>query len=232
MEPGDGYGWNPTEQFRIDEDIIIGSSDQSRNVLFSVTLPYLPIGGLLFGLGEFAILTTVILLLAGFLISFRRSLRYSDLRHRFSDSRILPLLILSAGIFLPWTIQFANATNSGYDGVSWISWYSMPFMIRWSDSVSTQLLSSVPGWWNASLLFALFLYIPLFYGYLSLASFEPEKFNKTFCLALILPYLVVLACFNSLRFNLGTISLGPIFVLAALPVWLLRLGLRKLGVTT
>ncbi|TFG31502.1 hypothetical protein EU528_06090 [Candidatus Thorarchaeota archaeon] len=232
MEPQGGYDWTPNQQFRIEEEITIDTDNRSRNLLLSVTLPYLTIGGFLFGLGEFVFLFVVILLLVGFLISFRRTLRYSDLRHRLLDSRILPLFMLSAGVFLPWTIQLVQSTNSGYDGVSWISWYSMPFMIRWSDSVSTQILSSVPGWLNATMVFTLFLFIPLCYGYLSLASLETEKFNKAFALAMFLPYLVVLAGFNFLRFDLGTISLGPIFVLAALPVWLLRLGLRKAGLTT
>ncbi|TET09030.1 MAG: hypothetical protein E3J86_09220 [Candidatus Thorarchaeota archaeon] len=232
LDPQGGYGWVPFEQFRIEEDITIGSNNRSRNLQFSVTLPYTTIGGVLFGLGEFVILTVILLLVVGFLISLRRTLRYSDIRHRLSDSRILPLIMLSAGVFLPWSIQLAQTTNSGYDGVSWFSWFSMPFMIRWSDSTAIQMLLSTPDWWYASLSFTMFLFIPLCYGYLSLVSIESDKFNKTFALALLLPYLVVLAYFNQPALNLGTISLGPIVAMAALPVWLLTLGLRKLGITT
>ncbi len=232
MEPRNGHGWVPFEQFRIDEEITIGSTNRSRNLLFSVTLPYTTIGGVLFGLGEFVILSVIILLVVGFLVSVRRTLRYSDLRHRLSDSRILPLLMLSAGVFLPWTIQLAQTTNSGYDGVSWLSWYSMPFMIRWSDSSAIQVLLSRPDWWYQTLISIIFLFIPLFYGYLSLSSTETKQFNRTFALALFLPYFIVLSAFYFSALNSFTISIGPIVALAALPVWLLRLGLRKLKITT
>ncbi|TFH06326.1 MAG: hypothetical protein E4H14_11050 [Candidatus Thorarchaeota archaeon] len=232
LDPREGGGWIPYGQFLIEEDIIIGSNNKSRNLIFSIALPYIALGGALFGLGEFVILAVIVLLVIGFIISLRRVLRYSDIRHRLSDSRILPLFLLSAGVFLPWSIQLAQTTNSGYDGVSWLSWFSMPFMIRWSDSTAIQLLMSTRDWWSVTLSFTLFLFIPLCYGYISLASIENERFNKTFALSLILPYYVVLSGFNFSAISLGTISLGPMFVLAALPVWLLRLGLRKLQITT
>ncbi|MBE0525604.1 MAG: hypothetical protein IH631_01590, partial [Candidatus Thorarchaeota archaeon] len=232
LDPREGGGWIPYGQFLIEEDIIIGSNNKSRNLIFSIALPYIALGGALFGLGEFVILAVIVLLVIGFIISLRRVLRYSDIRHRLSDSRILPLFLLSAGVFLPWSIQLAQTTNSGYDGVSWLSWFSMPFMIRWSDSTAIQLLMSTPDWWSVTWSFTLFLFIPLCYGYISLASIENERFNKTFALSLILPYYVVLSGFNFSAISLGTISLGPMFALAALPVWLLRLGLRKLQITT
>ncbi len=232
LSPRRGWGWGPSDRFRILKETTFGLNNNSMNLLLSVTLPYTAIGGVLFGIGELVILTFIALLVAGFIISMRTALRYSDLRNRLSDSRILPLLMLSASIFLPWSMQFAQSVGPGFDGVSWISWFSMPFMIRWTDTTAIQLLLSVPDWWYATLISTIFLFIPLFYGYLSLSSTETKQFNRTFALALFLPYLVVLSAFNFSAINLDTISIGPIVALAALPVWLLRLGLRKLKITT
>jgi len=232
LRPRTGWGWTPSEQFRIEEDITYSMDNDSRNLQLHVTLPYTVVGNALIGLGEYVVLAAVVLLVVGFIISLRRTLSYSDLRNRLSDSRVLPLLMLSASVFLPWSLQFAEPASSGFDGVSWVSWFSMPFMIRWSDSTAIQLLLSVPDWVYVTWISILFLFIPLFYGYLSLSSVETEVFNKTFALALFLPYLVVLSGFNFSAISLETISLGPIIALAALPVWLLRLGLRRLGLTT
>ena len=232
LSPRRGWGWGISDSFRILKETTFGLNNNSMNLLLSVTLPYTAIGGVLFGIGELVILTFIVLLVAGFIISMRTALRYSDLRNRLSDSRILPLLMLSASIFLPWSMQFAQSVGSGFDGVSWISWFSMPFMIRWSDTTAIQLFLSVPDWWIATLYSTIFLIIPLFYGYLSLSSTETEELDRTFGIALFLPYLVVLAGFNFSAITLETLSLGPIVALAALPVWLLRLGLRRLKITT
>ena len=227
-----GWGSRTTEQFHIQKDITYTMTNNSMNLLVSVTLPYAPIGNALFGLGTFVIFSLVVLLIAGFVISIHRYLQYTNLRNRLSDSRILPLILLSASVFLPWSIQIAKSSTLGFDALSWVSWFSMPFMIRWSDSTGIELLVSASDWWPATVYSTIFLFIPLFYGYLSLSSIEPEEFNQQFGLALFLPYLHVLAGFNFSVLTLETISLGPLVAIAALPVWLLRLGLRRLKITT
>ncbi len=232
FRPQRGWSVVPIQNFQIIEEATFGANNNSMNLQFRVNLPYTTIGGVLFGLGEFVILTSIIFLIVGFIISLRRVLRHSDLRNRLSDSRILPLIMLSVSIFLPWSMQLATAASSSYDGVYWISWFSIPFMIRWSDSTAIQLLVAIPDWWYASLISIFLLFIPLFYGYLSLSSPEKETFDRTFALVLFLPILVVLAGFNHLPISVDTISIGPIVAIAALPVWLLRLALRKLRITT
>jgi len=232
MQLGLERGWRQNEYFHIDKDITFSLNNNSMNLQLSVSFPYIVIGGALFGLGEFIVLAVIVLLVIGFIISMRRALRYSDLRNRLSDSRLLPLLMLSMSIFLPWSTQFAKYANPGFEGISTISWFSVPFMIRWSDKTALQLLLSTQDWWYVTWIFTLFFFLPLSYAYLSLSSPETEEFNRTFALVLLLPYLAVLFGFNFSVINLETISLGPIVALAALPVWLLRLGLRKLKITT
>ncbi|MHA1137165.1 MAG: hypothetical protein ACTSSE_11835 [Candidatus Thorarchaeota archaeon] len=232
MRPRRGYGWTPIQHFEINQDITCSFEDNSRNVQLSVNLPLVTIGGALFGLGEIVVLAVVVLLVIGFIISMRRTLRYSGLRNRLLDSRILPILMLSASIFLPWSMQLAQCANYCVESISSISWFSMPFMIRWSDNTAIQLLVSVEDWWYVPWIFILFFFIPLSYAYLSLSSIETEEFSRTFALALFLPYFVVLSGFNFSVITIKTIALGPIVALAAFPVWLLRLGLRKLGATS
>ena len=232
FRPQRGWSVVPIQNFQIIKEATFDMNNNSMNLQFRVNLPYTAIGGMLFGLGEFVILTSIIFLIIGFIISLRRLLRYSDLRNRLSDSRILPLIMLSVSIFLPWSMQLATVASSSYDGVYWISWFSIPFMIRWSDSTAIQLLLAVPDWWYASLISIFLLFIPLFYGYQSLSSPETETFDRTFALALFLPILVVLANANHLPIYVSTLSIGPIIAIAALPVWLLRLVFRKLRITT
>jgi hypothetical protein len=230
MKPFSGYTWNPYQQFQINQNI--NSTNLSKNILFKVTLPYIAIGGILLGLGEIVLLSVVFLLIAGFLVSLRKSLRFANLRNRLYDSRIVPLLMLSASIFLPWSFRFAQLSNPGYDGVSWISWHSLPFMLRWTSNTPVQILLSTADWWYSSWTFAILFFIPLCYGFLSLASMESEEFNKTFALALLLPCLVALSGFNYATLHLEIVFLGPILALAAFPVWLLILGFRKIGIIT
>ncbi len=232
FSPRRGWGFPSTPNFQIIKEATFGMNNNSMNLQLGVHLPYAPIGGFLLGLGESIILISIGFLIIGFIISLRRVLRNSDLRNRLSDSRILPLLMLSAGVFLPWSMQLSTAASSSYDGVYWISWFSIPFMIRWSDSTAIQLLVAVPDWLYASLISTFLLFIPLFYGYLSLSSPETENFDKAFALALFLPILIVLANVNHIPISVATIAIGPIVVIAALPVWLLRLALRKLRITT
>jgi hypothetical protein len=225
-------GWSETERFQIEEDITYNMSNNSRNLLIRITLPYLSIGEGIFGLGSFFILSLVVLLVAGFVVSMRRSLRDYIPRNRLSDSRILPLVMLSVSVFLPWSMQIAQSSNPGFDAVSWISWFPMPLMIQWSNNTGLELLLSSSDWQLATFYSTIFLFIPLFYGYLSLASQEEERFNRFFALALLLPYLGVLSAFNLSVITISTLSIGPIVALAALPVWLLRLVLRRLKITT
>ena len=232
MEPFEGYSWASNQQFVINQELNINSTNLSKNLLFKVNLPLISLGGMLLGLGEIVLISVVFLLIVGFLVSLRRSLRYANLRHRLYDSRIVPLLMLSASIVVPWGVRFGQVSTPGYDSVSWISWHSCQFMIRWTSNTPVQLLVSTADWWYASWAFTFLFFIPLSYGFLSLASVESEKFNKTFALALLLPCLIALSGFNYAALNLETISLGPILVLAAFPVWLLRIGLRKLGFMT
>ena len=219
-------------QFTIEKYLAFGSNNNTKNIVVSVTLPLTAIGNLLIGLGEGVAFSLIALLIVGFIISMRRALKNSKIRHRLSDSRIVPLLLLSVSILVPWSVQHVPNVESGFDGLSWISWYPTPLMVRWADSTAMQVLVSVPDWWTATLTSAVFLFIPLFYGYLSMSSPESSDFDKTFALVLFLPYLVVLSAFNLSAISVDTISIGPILALLALPVWLIRVMFRRVGIAS
>jgi len=218
-------------QFTIENYLSFGSNNNTKNIVVSVNLPLTAIGNLLVGLGEGVTFSLIALLIAGFIISMRRALKSSKIRHRLSDSRIAPLLLLSVSIFLPWSIQHIPNAESGFEGLSWISWYPTPFMVRWADSTAMQVLVAVPDWWTATLTSTMFLFIPLFYGYLSMSSPETNGFDKTFAFVLFLPYLAVLSAFNLSVISVDTICIGPILTLLALPVWLMRVLFRRVRIT-
>jgi hypothetical protein len=231
LSPEMGWAWSPSQWLHISAETYLDDTNSSRNLQLSVVLPYMTASYTVLGPGDVVLFAVEGLLLLGFVMSMNRSLRHSDLRHRLTDSRLLPIVLLGLGIVLPWSVQLASFPNSSYDVVYWISWFSMPFMIRWTDSTPMQVLCSIADWWNASLFSTFLLFVPLFYACLSLASPETEGFDRTFALALFLPYLIVLNGFNHAVLSLDTISIGPLLILAALPIWLVRIVLRKLGVT-
>jgi len=206
-------------------------SISSRNHRLSVVLPYVTIGDAVLGLGDFLLLALGGLLLIKLGVTLHRVLRHSDLRHRLSDSRLLPIVLLGLGVFLPWSKQLLISPSSSYVNVYWISWFSMPIMIRWTDRTAIQLLYSTPDWWIASLISIFLLFVPVFYACLSLSSPETGAFDRRFALALFLPYLVVLSGFSFSVLSPDTISFGPLLIVAALPVWLMRIALRRLGLT-
>jgi hypothetical protein len=232
MDPIRGWSHTLTDHFQIDEDLTFGLNNNTMNVLVSVTLPYTTIGGLLIGFGEVFLLTLIVLLIVGFIFSMRRVVYTSSIADRFSDSRTIPLLLLSASILLPWSVQHLQNGNSGFEGLSWMSWFPTPLMVRWTESKAMQVMVAVPGWWNVTLISTVFLFIPLLYGYLSLSSPETKIFDKTFALTLFLPYLVILTAFNLSAISMDTISIGPILTMLALPVWLMRQAFRKYRITT
>jgi hypothetical protein len=223
-------GWGGRD-FHISTETFLDATNSSRNLQLSIVFPYVSVGNAVIGLGDLTLFAVEAMLLVGFAISMHRSLRHSDLRHRLADSRLLPIVLLGLGIILPWSTQLMSYQNHGYDVVYWISWFSMPLMILWTSGTPIQVLCSTADWWNASLLSTFFLFVPLFYMCLSLTSPETESFDRGFALALFLPYLVVLNGFNLAVLSLNSISIGPILVLAALPIWLVRIALRRLGVT-
>jgi hypothetical protein len=231
FSPRLGWALSLSMGFHIVTETYLDVSNSSRNLQLSVVLPYITIGNAVLGLGDFVLLAVIGMLLVGFAISMHRSLCHSDLRHRLTDSRLLPIALLGLGIVLPWSAQLVSYPNSTYDVVYWISWFSMPLMIRWTDSISVQILCSTADWWNASLLSTFLLFVPLFYACLSLSSPEAEGFDRGFALTLFLPYIIVLYGFNLAVMNMNTISIGPLLVIAALPIWLVRIALRRVGVT-
>ena len=231
FSPRLGWYWQPTQVFSISVVTNLDVSNSSRNLRLSIVLPYITLGDAVLGLGDLVLLAVEGLLLVGFAITLHRMLRYSDLRHRLSDSRLLPIVLLGLGIFLPWSTQLPISPGSSYASVHWISWFSMPFMIRWTDSTAIQLLCATPDWWNASLISTFLLFVPLFYACFSLQSLETGGFDRKFAFALFLPYLVVLSGFYFSVLSPDTISIGPPLTIAALPVWLARIALRRLGIT-
>ena len=226
-----GWYWRPTQGFQINAQTCLDLDNSTTNLRLNVALPYVTIGGIVLGLGDFVLLIVVGCLLIGAAVTLHRALRYSELRHRLSDSRLIPIVLLGLSVFLPWSMQLVKVTNSIYDGVYWISWFSEPFMIRWTDSTSLQILCATPDWWTATVISTFFLFIPLFSACLSLSKPEKEEFDRVFALALFLPYLVIKVGFDLFVLTLDTISIGPLLVLAALPVWLVRIALRRIGIT-
>jgi hypothetical protein len=232
FSPRLGWGaWGNAQVFRTYTETYLDVSNSSRNLRLSVDLPYVTIGNTVLGLGDFALFAVVGLLLIGFVKSMHRPLRNSGLRHSLSDSRLLPIAILGLSIFLPWSCQLVQNPNSTFDVVYWISWLSMPLMIRWTDSTPVQILCSTADWWNASLISTFLLFVPLFYACFSLSSPETKVFDRRFALALFLPYLVVLNGFNISVLSMDNLSIGPLLVISALPIWLVRIALRRLEVT-
>ena len=232
LHPQRGWGWTPNDHLEISEQVTISAANQSANLILRAEFPYEAIGGAYVGLGDTIFLIFTVLLVAGFVVSIRRVLANTNLRDRLSDSRILPLIMLNVGILLPWSVQLTGPAISSYQAVSWMSWFTIPIMLRWTDSSLMQFFIATPNWWNSILISIVFLLIPLYYGYLSLASEETEEFNRRFALALILPYIAVWSGFSSSAFPLSTIWVGPILILAALPVWLVSYGFRRYGIIT
>jgi len=231
FSPRLGWYWRPTQGFQINAQTYLDTSNSSTNLRLNVAFPYVTIGNIILGLGDFILLIVEGSLLIGFAVNLHRALRYSELRHRLSDSRLIPIVLLGLSVFLPWSTQLVSVTNPIYSDVYWISWFSMPFMIQWTDTTSIQILCATADWWNATVISTFFLFIPLFYMCMSLSSHEKEGFDRAFALALLLPYLVVKVGFDLSVLTLDTISIGPLLVLAALPVWLVRIALRRIGIT-
>jgi hypothetical protein len=231
LSPWTGQYPSYAQSYDIYEVDQINMNSTSMNIDVSVTFSFVTIGNMVLGLGEFLLMTTDVILIAWSVITIRRELRHSDLRHRLSDSRLLPILLLIASVFLPWSIQWNSTAGPGYDGVYWVLWFSTPLMIRWTDGTAIQVLSALSGWWYASLISTNFLILPIFYSCFSLSSPEGNRFNRKFAVALLMPYMVVLSGFYYSVLDITTISVGPLLAIAALPVWLLRLALRRLGIT-
>ncbi|MFW9960006.1 MAG: hypothetical protein ACFFDV_03250 [Candidatus Thorarchaeota archaeon] len=231
FNPRWGWDWRPTQGFQINAQTYLDMSNSSTNLKLNIVLPFATIGNVVLGLGDFLLLIVEGYLFIGAAVTLHRALRYSELRHRLSDSRLIPIVLLGLSVFLPWSMQLVTFSSPPYDGVYWISWFSMPFMIRWTDSTAIQIICATADWWNATLISTFFLFIPLFLTCLSLSSPEKEGFDRAFALVLFLPYLVVKVGFDLSVLTLDTISIGPLLVLAALPVWLVRIALRRFGIT-
>jgi hypothetical protein len=231
LSPWTGLYASPALSYCLDEDKQIKLNSSSTTIDINIDFGFVTIGNLASGLGEFLLIFSDVILVIGFAITLRREFRQSDLRHRLSDSRLLPIILLIASVFLPWSMQWNSIDGSSFDGVYWILWFSRPFMIRWTDGTAIQVLSAVADWWYASLISTVFLILPIFYSCYSLSSPEGNRFDRKFALVLLMPYMVVLSGFSYSVLQLTTISVGPLLAMAALPVWLVRIALRKIGIT-
>ena len=231
FSPRISWSWRETQHFEVRTDISLDANSSSRNLNLNIVFPYLVIGNMLLGTGDILLFAIEGILIIWFVVILKRELRRLGRRLNISDSRMFPVILLLLGVFLPWSMQLQTYSSSSYDVVYWISWFSKPFMIRWTDSTSLQLLCSTSDWWYSSLISTFLLFLPLIYVCLTIVQPEKETLDRTFAFALLLPYLVVYTAFIFGVVTLETISIGPLLILAALPVYLIRIAFRRVGLT-
>ncbi|MHA3961991.1 MAG: hypothetical protein AM325_000510 [Candidatus Thorarchaeota archaeon SMTZ1-45] len=229
-EPLSGQTFNPDTSSRIETTVIIDETNSSRNLMFRVILPYLPVFGVALGAGEIILLSMVIVLLCLSFIAFRRVFRYSNLRHRLNDTRLIPVLLLTTSLFVPWHIQMGPYLDTLYIGVEWVVWWATPLMVRWYDGLSGQVLVASHPWIDTFFHSTLFLLIPIIYGWFVIARPEGEKLERGFILSLLLPYLVVLSALDYASATGSVPSVGLVLVMIAFPVWVIRYLLKRFRV--
>jgi hypothetical protein len=230
FQPTTGWGLQPRQNHNVEVQINIDETNRSRNLLLRINLPFIPLFGVIMGAGELSIMAMITLIFTGTFISFRRILLHSNIRHRLTDSRFLPLVLMILSMLIPWLRQDIVYTHSLHTGVHWLVWYGLPFMIRWSDGLLGQILLVEPILLNAFTSSILFLMIPIIYGIFSLSKPESEKFDRGFLLALLCPYIVAFVALDYAAYTGGVPTIGLYLAVTALPVWILRIVLRRFGI--
>jgi hypothetical protein len=210
--------------------ITIDETNSFRNLMVHVRLPYVSVLGLALGVFEIAMLIMASILFCSSVIAFRRVFRYSNLRHRLNDTRLIPVVLLTTSVFVPWLMQVDQYPDTLFVGGKWVIWWATPFVVRWFDGLSGQLLVASQSWWEISFHSAIFLIVPVIYGWLVLARPEGEKLQRGFVLSLLLPYLVVLSALDYASATGSQLSVGLILVAIAFPIWVILYMLKRFGI--
>jgi hypothetical protein len=212
--------------------VTIDETNSYRNLVVHITLPFVSVLGLALGVREIAMLTMAGILLCSSVIAFRRIFRYSNLRHRLNDTRLIPVVLLTTSVFVPWLMQVDQYPDTLYIGGKWVVWWATPLVVRWFDGFSGQLLVARQPSLETSFHSTIFLIVPIIYGWIVLARPEDQKLERGFVLSLLLPYLVVLSALDYAAATGSQLSLGLISAAIAFPIWVVLYALKRFGILT
>ena len=210
--------------------ITIDETNSYRNLVVHIRLPFVSVLGVALDVSEIAMLVLAGILLCSSVIAFRRIFRYSNLRHRLNDTRLIPVVLLTTSVFVPWLMQVDQYPDTLYIGGKWVVWWATPLVVRWFDGFSGQLLVARQLWWETSFHSTIFLIVPIIYGWIVLARPEDQKLERGFALSLLLPYLVVLSALDYAVATGSQLSLGLIFAAIAFPIWVVLYALKRFGI--
>ncbi|MFW9795768.1 MAG: hypothetical protein ACFFE2_01910 [Candidatus Thorarchaeota archaeon] len=227
--PQTGTTFNPPSSSKVETIITIDETNSSRNLMIHINHPYLSVLGVALGVGEILMLIMAIVLVCSSVFAFRGVYRYSNLRHRLNDTRLIPVTLLTISVFIPWMVKLNPYPDALYNGGGRVVWWVTPLMIRWYNGFSGQISVASNPWFSSFVYSVTFLLIPIIYGWFVISRPESDKLERGFVISLLLPYLAVLSALDYTSSTGCQPSIGLILVLLAFPIWLVRYLFKRVG---
>ncbi|MCF2137854.1 MAG: hypothetical protein K9W43_11540 [Candidatus Thorarchaeota archaeon] len=211
-------------------------TNSSFNLRAEINLPYVEVFGLSLGLGE-----VILMLMVGYcaviLVAWsRKTLEHRSLRSLSRDPRFPSVVLLVLSIFVPWigVPQQPTTCKGSYpfclQVYHWTVWLVVPVVLFHQEGYSAQLFE-LREWFSLSLLSFLFFVLPLIaLIYKMSIPIEEEEATSHFSLLLAMP-LVLVAAGVIIAYQLGgTLYIGSLLAMTAIPVWVIQRFLERLGI--